>query len=81
MVAVSLKNKKIVEEPIKEEGGSGTGTATGEVEHFFKQKTAYEISVCDWSSDVCSSDLGLAAGTRAGTWRQDKPPRHGRAYG
>ena len=22
-----------------------------------KQKTAYEISVCDWSSDVCSSDL------------------------
>src|SRR5213594_3726001 len=25
---------------------------------FFKQKTAYEISVRDWSSDVCSSDLG-----------------------
>src|SRR6056300_1200577 len=24
---------------------------------FFKQKTAYEISECDWSSDVCSSDL------------------------
>src|SRR5213594_4410779 len=24
---------------------------------FFKQKTAYEISVRDWSSDVCSSDL------------------------
>jgi len=24
---------------------------------FFKQKTAYEIDVCDWSSDVCSSDL------------------------
>jgi len=24
---------------------------------FFKQKTAYEISDCDWSSDVCSSDL------------------------
>ena len=23
----------------------------------FKQKTAYEISECDWSSDVCSSDL------------------------
>ena len=22
-----------------------------------KQKTAYEISECDWSSDVCSSDL------------------------
>src|SRR5881628_1430850 len=26
---------------------------------FFKQKTAYEMSVSDWSSDVCSSDLGL----------------------
>eukprot|EP01046_Picozoa_sp_COSAG06_P099930 COSAG06_NODE_46048_length_350_cov_0.589641_1_plen_71_part_10 len=23
---------------------------------FFKQKTAYAISECDWSSDVCSSD-------------------------
>ena len=22
-----------------------------------KQKTAYEMSLCDWSSDVCSSDL------------------------
>src|SRR5213596_3817744 len=26
---------------------------------FFKQKTAYEIRPCDWSSDVCSSDLEL----------------------
>ena len=26
---------------------------------FFKQKTAYEIYQCDWSSDVCSSDLLL----------------------
>ena len=25
---------------------------------FLKQKTAYEIVGCDWSSDVCSSDLG-----------------------
>src|SRR5213593_5109368 len=24
---------------------------------FFKQKTAYEMVSCDWSSDVCSSDL------------------------
>src|SRR6187402_209779 len=24
---------------------------------FFKQKTAYELVSCDWSSDVCSSDL------------------------
>src|SRR5213596_3897410 len=28
---------------------------------FFKQKTAYEIRPCDWSSDVCSSDLNPAA--------------------
>ena len=27
---------------------------------FFKQKTAYEIYQCDWSSDVCSSDLLLS---------------------
>ena len=27
---------------------------------FFKQKTAYEIYQCDWSSDVCSSDLVYA---------------------
>ena len=26
---------------------------------FFKQKTAYEIKECDWSSDVCSSDLNF----------------------
>src|SRR3546814_3318359 len=28
---------------------------------FFKQKTAYEMRISDWSSDVCSSDLGLYA--------------------
>ena len=27
---------------------------------FFKQKTAYEIKECDWSSDVCSSDLAFS---------------------
>src|SRR3546814_8240474 len=27
---------------------------------FFKQKTAYEMRISDWSSDVCSSDLMLA---------------------
>src|SRR3546814_5413510 len=27
---------------------------------FFKQKTAYEMRISDWSSDVCSSDLGEA---------------------
>src|SRR3546814_12070408 len=28
---------------------------------FFKQKTAYELRISDWSSDVCSSDLGADA--------------------
>src|SRR3546814_1838674 len=27
---------------------------------FFKQKTAYEMRISDWSSDVCSSDLRLS---------------------
>src|SRR3546814_5773027 len=27
---------------------------------FFKQKTAYEMRISDWSSDVCSSDLVAA---------------------
>src|SRR3546814_6836846 len=26
---------------------------------FFKQKTAYEMRISDWSSDVCSSDLRI----------------------
>src|SRR3546814_18956263 len=34
---------------------------------FFKQKTAYEMRISDWSSDVCSSDL-LSAAATAG-WR------------
>src|SRR3546814_8497899 len=33
---------------------------------FFKQKTAYEMRISDWSSDVCSSDLSLN-GAIAGT--------------
>src|SRR3546814_9666311 len=28
---------------------------------FFKQKTAYEMRISDWSSDVCSSDLLFAS--------------------
>src|SRR3546814_5185872 len=30
---------------------------------FFKQKTAYEMRISDWSSDVCSSDLGCGRET------------------
>src|SRR3546814_5896399 len=29
---------------------------------FFKQKTAYEMRISDWSSDVCSSDLYIRPG-------------------
>src|SRR3546814_5087508 len=28
---------------------------------FFKQKTAYEMRISDWSSDVCSSDLASSS--------------------
>src|SRR3546814_8879739 len=44
---------------------------------FFKQKTAYEMRISDWSSDVCSSDLqhrSLAAEPR-----QDEPRQRGHA--
>src|SRR3546814_9186594 len=30
---------------------------------FFQQKTAYEMRISDWSSDVCSSDLLIAVAT------------------
>src|SRR3546814_8762822 len=41
---------------------------------FFKQKTAYEMRISDWSSDVCSSDLCSRAprgrtGDRGASWR------------
>src|SRR3546814_1731134 len=38
---------------------------------FFKQKTAYEMRISDWSSDVCSSDLHRR--------RRRGGPRRGRA--
>src|SRR3546814_18060996 len=31
-----------------------------EIFFFFNQKTAYDMRISDWSSDVCSSDLGLS---------------------
>src|SRR3546814_6362931 len=37
---------------------------------FFKQKTAYEMRISDWSSDVCSSDLSLGAPKRRRTERR-----------
>src|SRR3546814_16526850 len=44
---------------------------------FFKQKTAYEMRISDWSSDVCSSDL--AARWRCGLDRTAKGARRFRA--
>src|SRR3546814_7348736 len=38
---------------------------------FFKQKTAYEMRISDWSSDVCSSDLFIAARVRVPGVRDD----------
>src|SRR3546814_8178635 len=35
----------------------GHSVVFGFVIFFFKQKTAYEMRISDWSSDVCSSDL------------------------
>src|SRR3546814_1354247 len=40
---------------------------------FFKQKTAYEMRISDWSSDVCSSDL---AQRRAPDVGQREPDRY-----
>src|SRR3546814_4051701 len=34
---------------------------------FFKQKTAYEMRISDWSSDVCSSDLKIVRATNGAT--------------
>src|SRR3546814_11907585 len=40
---------------------------------FFKQKTAYEMRISDWSSDVCSSDLKEIDGAagKSCAWRGD----------
>src|SRR3546814_4084033 len=53
---------------------------------FFKQKTAYEMRISDWSSDVCSSDLALGAMALAApvAARQESPiiePANGEPIG
>src|SRR3546814_11466893 len=57
---------------------------------FFKQKTAYEMRISDWSSDVCSSDLGgsptgaikrrstPACAASPSVWRSTNTPKLGR---
>src|SRR3546814_7967800 len=44
---------------------------------FFKQKTAYEMRISDWSSDVCSSDLRQLRRSR----RPARPRPFPRTYG
>src|SRR3546814_1580525 len=39
---------------------------------FCKQKTAYEVRISDWSSDVCSSDLAKREDKRPLEWVTDK---------
>src|SRR3546814_6395444 len=41
---------------------------------FFKQKTAYEMRISDWSSDVCSSDLALGRRQSGGPDRDRRLP-------
>src|SRR3546814_9794134 len=41
---------------------------------FFKQKTAYEMRISDWSSDVCSSDLSRTE--EAGRYRTGAKSRY-----
>src|SRR3546814_13854233 len=48
---------------------------------FFKQKTAYEMRISDWSSDVCSSDLALRAALRAAGVEWEELPDEGAFYG
>src|SRR3546814_3384715 len=38
---------------------------------FFKQKTAYEMRISDWSSDVCSSDLAYRRADPSSDRRDD----------
>src|SRR3546814_4823847 len=38
---------------------------------FFKQKTAYEMRISDWSSDVCSSDLQRRSEVEVGVQFED----------
>src|SRR3546814_17241598 len=45
---------------------------------FFKQKTAYEMRISDWSSDVCSSDLAVLGDVARRSHRHVEPLAVGR---
>src|SRR3546814_4386320 len=44
---------------------------------FFKQKTAYEMRISDWSSDVCSSDLARCGKQRDNAENHQRPRDQG----
>src|SRR3546814_14556752 len=44
---------------------------------FFKQKTAYEMRISDWSSDVCSSDLTRSIMSRRLSQQPDRRKERG----
>src|SRR3546814_4225586 len=46
---------------------------------FFKQKTAYEMRISDWSSDVCSSDLPPVPNVEQAAAKQREFLVHGRS--
>src|SRR3546814_2684962 len=49
---------------------------------FFKQKTAYEMRISDWSSDVCSSDLiGIRRADLAARMENPRKDRFRRGFG
>src|SRR6058998_3634922 len=47
---------------------------------FFKQKTAYEMVMSDWSSDVCSSDLDDPSYIAAVHFQNNRVPRDRACY-
>src|SRR3546814_18848976 len=47
---------------------------------FFKQKTAYEMRISDWSSDVCSSDLRQRNTVPVATMAHDTSPSIGEVH-
>src|SRR3546814_10373006 len=49
--------------------GDGLVVVFGFLVFFLKQKTAYEMRISDWSSDVCSSDLTTARSSAGMTTR------------
>src|SRR3546814_10469137 len=53
--------------------GHRGGHVVGCVFFFGKQKTAYEMRISDWSSDVCSSDLSAERGSPTMTVTAESP--------